>query len=255
MAVVRRDSVLNPDNAWYMPSDECDRSFSIALSKATVPVQMESFSATYPSDAADVVWQGRGAWLVRISDFVSDAAGRSMDRLFARTDFYRSTIGDTTVETTVRDSWSGACLRDGSPLVYAPCVTAVLRRLTRLFGLTDTSRFSWEVEALRYPAGGHFELHHDDELAPGVPARSRGVSFLLYLSTLEPGQGGATVFPNLDARFRPVAGTLVAWRNYSSKDGSLVSRELLHTADPVSGDAGGEFPKRALNIWYYPHGF
>ncbi len=92
----------------------------------------------------------------------------------------------------------------------------------------DPSRLEW-WQAVRYPSGGHFDLHHDGGLFGHEPAGERRRTVLIYLST--PTEGGETVFPHLGRIVEARAGRLVFWDNLDA-DGVPDTR-LQHRAMPV----------------------
>jgi hypothetical protein len=71
---------------------------------------------------------------------------------------------------------------------------------------------------------------------------------LLYLNTVAPEQGGATVFPHLKVAVQPRAGRAVTWTN-KNPDGTE-HWENSHAAHPVTN--GGE--KWVIQFWFraYP---
>ena len=100
------------------------------------------------------------------------------------------------------------------------------------------------VYVTRYGEGGHYNEHVDYGDNFKV---DRLYTVLLYLNDLEPAQGGATAFPNLNIEVQPRVGRAVSWTN-KNPDGS-VHLETSHAALPVK--AGGE--KWTIQFWFHPY--
>ena len=67
---------------------------------------------------------------------------------------------------------------------------------------------------------------------------------LVYLTDLDPCDGGRTIFPDLDIRVSPKTGTAVFWRNCLD-DGTLLPNSL-HTGEVLNTH---EKIKYAVNCW------
>ena len=100
------------------------------------------------------------------------------------------------------------------------------------------------VYVTRYGEGGHYNEHVDygDDFKV-----DRLYTVLLYLNDMDPEQGGATAFPNLNVEVQPRVGRAVSWTNMNP-DGS-VHLETSHAALPVK--SGGE--KWTIQFWFHPY--
>ena len=106
------------------------------------------------------------------------------------------------------------------------------------------------LQVVRYTVGQEFQPHldaHPEDVPSGQRAvcqvgGQRSATIFAYLNTLNPGQGGETVFPNLGLAVRPEKNSAVYWRGLLS-DGAIDQR-VLHGGAPVTSGI-----KYALNIW------
>ncbi|MEE4186791.1 MAG: 2OG-Fe(II) oxygenase [Gammaproteobacteria bacterium] len=119
----------------------------------------------------------------------------------------------------------------------------LMQRAAALTGLPYTHLEA--VYVTRYPEGGLYNEHVDHGSAFEV---DRLYTVLLYLNTVEPAQGGATVFPQLKVAVQPRVGRAVTWTN-KNPDGTE-HHENSHAAYPVTN--GGE--KWVIQFWFraYP---
>ena len=90
------------------------------------------------------------------------------------------------------------------------------------------------LQVLRYPPGAEYKPHYDyfDPAEPGTPAilkrgGQRVATLIMYL--LEPEEGGATVFPDIEFKVAPKRGNAVF---FSYAQAHPVSR-TLHGGEPV----------------------
>ena len=98
---------------------------------------------------------------------------------------------DTSREGTYRSSDNAWLASDDDEL------QAIQRRLSNLLGLSATAFafHSEELQVVRYETGGEFKVHHDSS-----QMHPRFVTCLMYLNSLEEGDGGATWFPFIGMR-------------------------------------------------------
>jgi prolyl 4-hydroxylase len=123
--------------------------------------------------------------------------------------------------------------REALPLLY---------RAGMLLGLPPENAET--VFVTRYQAGDYYKVHED--YAAGFDG-DRLYTVLIYLNDLQPAQGGATVFEQLNIAVQPRCGRAVIWTN-TNPDGSR-HPETRHEALPVTS---GE--KWAIQLWFrrYP---
>lgn len=113
-----------------------------------------------------------------------------------------------------------------------PLVQRVEARIARLVG--------WPVDrgeglqVLRYRQGAQYKPHYDyfDPAEPGTPAilqrgGQRVATLIMYLN--EPGQGGATIFPDIGLQVKPRRGTAVFFSYPAANPASLTK----HGGEPV----------------------
>jgi prolyl 4-hydroxylase len=115
----------------------------------------------------------------------------------------------------------------------------LMQRASMLVGIPYTHLE--DVYVTRYGEGGLYNEHLDfgDEYQV-----DRLYTVLLYLNSVPSEQGGATVFPKLNAAVQPKAGRAVTWTN-KNPDGSG-HYENSHAAYPVKN--GGE--KWVIQFWF-----
>ncbi|CAK9016839.1 Probable prolyl 4-hydroxylase 7 (AtP4H7) [Durusdinium trenchii] len=108
------------------------------------------------------------------------------------------------------------------------------------------------LQVVRYLPGQYYKLHHDcgaisdngDVVDKECDDQVRMITIFVYLTTLEEGCGGETVFPMLgNLKVRPVRGSAVVFCNVL-QDGQLDSR-AVHQAMPPKGEG----IKYGMNIW------
>ncbi|MDP3797360.1 MAG: 2OG-Fe(II) oxygenase [Polaromonas sp.] len=113
-----------------------------------------------------------------------------------------------------------------------PLVQRVEARIARLVG--------WPVDrgeglqVLRYRQGAQYKPHYDyfDPAEPGTPAilqrgGQRVATLIMYLN--EPGQGGATIFPDIGLQVKPRRGAAVFFSYPAANPASLTK----HGGEPV----------------------
>jgi hypothetical protein len=133
---------------------------------------------------------------------------------------------------------SATAHQDYFPEQLGPALEGIEHRLCAREALDRANFEPWQ--AIRYPIGGHFDLHHDGGVFGREPAGERRTTVLIYLST--PTEGGETEFPDLDLVVEARTGRLVTWNNLGP-DGTVDLR-LQHRARPV---VSGE--KWVLTTW------
>jgi prolyl 4-hydroxylase len=101
------------------------------------------------------------------------------------------------------------------------------RRLAGRVGVDPAHLEMWQ--ATRYRRGDYFDEHHDAGFFAGDPWGERTVTILVYLDAHR--DGGSTLFPRLDRRFRPEPGRVLVWPNLLA-DGSVDER-MRHEARPA----------------------
>jgi prolyl 4-hydroxylase len=119
-----------------------------------------------------------------------------------------------------------------------PRVLSLLYRGAMLMGVPFD--FIDPVSVTRYKDGEKFESHFD--FSVGFLG-DRAYTLLIYLNDLEEGQGGETVFEDLNFAVRPRRGRAIAWTN-KNPDGT-VHRETRHSARPVHGAE-----KWVIQLWF-----
>jgi prolyl 4-hydroxylase len=122
---------------------------------------------------------------------------------------------------------SSTAHQDYFPDQLRPVLAELEDRICDAESLDRINLESWQ--AIRYPVGGHFDLHHDGGLFGHEPAGERRTTVLIYLDT--PAEGGETEFPDLDLVVQSRAGRMVTWDNLRP-DGTI-DRRLRHRARPV----------------------
>lgn len=132
-------------------------------------------------------------------------------------------------------------------------------RLEESLGLAAHHGGPWQVT--KYQEGDQYQLHTDCVIEPSAaptdskeddePKKSQVQGFkrmatvLIYLSEMEPHQGGETEFPRMGFMVQPKLGKAVVWRNLD-EDGNC-NPLTEHVARPVF--AGGS--KIIMQRWYY----
>lgn len=125
----------------------------------------------------------------------------------------------------------------------------ICRRVRDMTGLTvETAE---ELQVVNYGIGGHYEPHFDfarkeeTNAFKSLGTGNRIATVLFYMSDVP--QGGATVFPNINAAIWPKKGTAAFWFNlHSSGEGDLNTR---HAACPVLAGS-----KWVSNKWIHEQG-
>jgi hypothetical protein len=123
-----------------------------------------------------------------------------------------------------------------------PALLMLMHRAALLVGLSYTCLESMVVT--RYGPGGFYEQHidHGDNFRV-----DRLYTVLLYLNTLEPDQGGETIFQSLNLAARPQVGRAVSWVN-KNPDGSG-HLETNHAAAPIKEGA----EKWVVQFWFHAY--
>jgi prolyl 4-hydroxylase len=99
------------------------------------------------------------------------------------------------------------------------------------------------LQLVRYEKGQQYTPHRD-YFEPNFKGQNRIFTILIYLTGLEAGEGGRTIFPELGIEVVPKAGSCVFWRNCLD-DGTLLPNSL-HTGEVLSSDDKIKF---AVNCW------
>ncbi|CAB3364018.1 Hypothetical predicted protein [Cloeon dipterum] len=184
-------------------------------------------------------------WILH--DVMNDAEISTIKRL-AQPRFKRATVQNYKtgeLETaTYRISKSG-WLKDSDH----PHVSAVNKRVQAFTGLTvDTAE---ELQVVNYGIGGHYEPHFDfarkeeTNAFKSLGTGNRIATVLFYMSDVA--QGGATVFPHLNAALWPEKGSAAFWYNlHKSGEGDYLTR---HAACPVLAGS-----KWVSNKWIHERG-
>jgi len=168
-----------------------------------------------------------GAEIFAVGDFLS---GEECAQMMAMIDEVAvpSPTYDGQNEHLYRTSYSGNVDPGNS------FVKMINRRLCDLMGID----LSWgeAIQGQRYGPGQEFKGHFDwfdtsahywaKEVKRGG---QRSWTAMIYLNTVD--EGGATIFPEVNATFTPVPGALLIWNNMLP-DGTP-NRATLHAATPV----------------------
>ena len=125
---------------------------------------------------------------------------------------------------------------------HDPSVLTLMHRAAMLVGLPYNNLESLIVT--RYGPGGFYEQHidHGDNFRV-----DRLYTVLVYLNTLEPGQGGETIFQSMNLAARPQVGRAISWVN-KNPDGSG-HLETNHAAAPI--EEGAE--KWVIQFWFHAY--
>lgn len=131
-------------------------------------------------------------------------------------------------------------------------VSNLSRRVAELFtatGMEITADFIEPMQLVRYQPTETFRPHHDyhepaadGSLGSSVQGEQRAFTVLLFGSTLAPGSGGETAFPQLELTVAPKAGDALVWANVDA-DGAPNPRSLHEGRPPTAGE------KVAVNVW------
>ena len=105
--------------------------------------------------------------------------------------------------------------------------------------------------AMHYRAGQGTHAHHDGSTL--IPRLS---TLLVYLTTLPPERGGATVFPQLTPplSIQPEAGTALLWTNQKHLTSDPLDPDILatHLGSEVLASTEEAEPKIVLTCWSRP---
>lgn len=104
------------------------------------------------------------------------------------------------------------------------------------------SSFFEEPQLVRYEMNQEFTYHYD-----ATPDRSnqRAATLLIYLNTMKEGEGGSTVFRDLDVSCRPVQGDALIF--FPSQVTGKVDERTLHSGQKVLGDT----EKFVAQLWIH----
>ena len=122
-----------------------------------------------------------------------------------------------------------------------PVVLAVTEKVAHLCKL-PTSHVE-VLQLVKYEKGQQYTPHRD-YFEPNFKGQNRIFTILIYLNDLDPGDGGRTIFPELEIDVVPKMGSAVFWRNCLD-DGTLLPNSL-HTGEALNTD--GKI-KYAINCW------
>ncbi len=122
-----------------------------------------------------------------------------------------------------------------------PVVLAVTEKVAHFCKL-PTSHVE-VLQLVKYEKGQHYTPHRD-YFEPNFKGQNRIFTILIYLNDLDPGDGGRTIFPELEIDVVPKMGSAVFWRNCLD-DGTLLPNSL-HTGEALNTD--GKI-KYAINCW------
>lgn len=150
----------------------------------------------------------------------------------------QSTVVESTTKQNVKNSArtsSTFFIPDSDPII------AELKEKVAEFLKIDRKQIEG-IQFLRYLYGERYTYHHD--YLPGNPSNQRVHTIIVYLNTLNDGDGGETSFFHYKLKVKPTQGTGVWFRNMTD-DGKLIN-ESLHSGEPIL-KAG--VVKYALNIW------
>jgi predicted 2-oxoglutarate/Fe(II)-dependent dioxygenase YbiX len=188
--------------------------------------------------------------VLQLDNFATDAEVAELRRLGEDVGFESSEIeAGTSARQIWRNSWSAMC-----PL---PTRTATRSEvLTRFFekasSLTHVALENFEpTQIVRYEPGQFYKFHldHFDELSvqPGGP---RVYTLLVYLNTLQEGDGGETVFKYASGEegkmliVRPQKGRAILWPNTKDSDPTVREYDAMHASGPLKRGV-----KYAVNQW------
>lgn len=99
------------------------------------------------------------------------------------------------------------------------------------------------LQLVKYEKGQQYTPHRD-YFEPDFKGQNRIFTILIYLTDLEPEDGGRTIFPELAVQVVPRIGTAVFWRNCLD-DGTLLP-DSLHTGEMLNTASKIKF---AVNCW------
>eukprot|EP00054_Salpingoeca_dolichothecata_P002662 m.23487 g.23487 ORF g.23487 m.23487 type:complete len:490 (-) comp13178_c0_seq1:105-1574(-) len=102
---------------------------------------------------------------------------------------------------------------------------------------------AYHAQLVRYEAGSRYKLHTDCHQTPNHK-NNRAVSFLVYLLSVEEGEGGETVFPHLNIGVTPQQGAALIWNNLDEQGNCDLLTE--HSSSPLRAGQKAIFQK-----WYY----
>lgn len=120
-------------------------------------------------------------------------------------------------------------------------VIEITKKVARLCNL-PTSHVEI-LQLVRYETGQQYTPHRD-YFEPNFKGQNRIFTMLIYLTELEHGEGGRTIFPELGVEVVPKACSCVFWRNCLD-DGTLLPN-TLHTGEALSSPDKIKF---AINCW------
>ena len=102
--------------------------------------------------------------------------------------------------------WFGRCLYEIGPVGDSesdPILAAIGKRIEGLLpnGIVEDAEWDWQIAKYTGAYESSFPTHHDNTYEGPVTITS-----MVYLNTMQEGEGGHTVFPMLDLDIRPEAG-------------------------------------------------
>jgi len=125
--------------------------------------------------------------------------------------------------------------------------TKIANRVAAMFAASGVEvgiEFIEPLQLVRYAPSERFGAHHDYHATgeSSVQGEQRAFTFLLFGSTLPPGQGGETHFPLLNVSVSPTMGDGLVWCNVDG-EGEPNKRSLHEGRPPLNGE------KIAINVW------
>ena len=187
-------------------------------------------------------------YIVKINNFLTEDEADEIIELAHTEGFEKSNmiIDDEFVINDYRTSQTSYLLDDGCPYKYSKNIENLIKRICYLTRCKRT-----QIEGLmcvKYEGGEYFETHvdffesNDERILED--AGNRILTFFVYLSTLDKGDGGETEFPELGIKSRPVKGDAVFW--FNKVRGKMKHNTLHRGLPPINGKT-----KYGLNIWVH----
>ena len=151
-----------------------------------------------------------------------------------------------------RDKWESLA-SNPDVLAELELATKISSRVAAMFaasGVDVNIEFIEPLQLVRYQASERFGPHHDYHATgeSSVQGEQRAFTFLLFGSTLPPGQGGETHFPHLGVSVSPTLGDGLVWANVDG-EGEPNERSLHEGRPPLTGE------KIAINVWIADQAF
>ena len=148
--------------------------------------------------------------------------------------FKRSTVNGDNNESQIspnRTSQS-VSLQDDDPIV-----TKIKEKVSHLLKC-DINKIE-QLQVVRYQHGEEYQAHYDADKFIRRPH-----TILVYLNTLDPGDGGHTIFVKKNLKVAPVSTNAVYFKNLL--DNGSIDPDSLHAGEPILREG---VIKYALNIW------